>query len=281
MSIPYTLGNTFISLVVNGKPFNIASDDARFAIVRDAIKARDWSKVAEAVDTAKAIEVFGAGKVKVYNGVVSYNDKPVNNSVSARILEFVRSGFPFEPLSRFLDKLMLNPSMRSVEQLYNYIELYKLPVMDNGNFLAHKSVRHNMTDHHTGLIDNSVGKVVEVRRNEVSDDSNSACGFGLHVGNVGYVKSFCDGKAIIVEINPMDVVSIPHDASFGKMRVCKYIVLSVVEEKNSELKSFETNYAPQTTYGQTLKPVRDAKGRFVSGKSLLGRDSKGRFVKSA
>ena len=60
-----------------------------------------------------------------------------------------------------------------------------------------------------------------------------------------YAKVFAgsDGKFVIVEINPSDVVSIPSDCSGKKLRTCKYVV---VEEYIAPLNDTYINTAVNT-----------------------------------
>ncbi len=261
--IPYTLGNTFVSLVIGGRPFNINSDDARFTKVKELIKARDWDGLILAVDLPRVIERFSIGNIKVYAGTVTYKGTVVANPIVGRILEFARENYPFEPLARFLDKLMENPSEHSRAQLYNYIELYKLPITEDGSFLAVKSVRENLTDHHTGTIDNSPGKVIEMDRAKCNENPNVACAPSYHAGAVDYVKSFGSGRTLLVKINPRDVVSCPTDHSYMKLRFCRYEVLSEVESNNSNTKPFESNLASRNSYYTPSKSEVIARGEAI------------------
>jgi hypothetical protein len=247
--IPYTLSTDFVALTIKNKPYVIVSSDARFAAIKELIKARDWSGLEKAIDLPKVIETYGVGSVKVYAGVVTYKNVTVNGVIVNKILEFVKEGFPFEPLAKFLDNLMQNPNQRSVEQLYSYIERYKLPITEDGMFLAMKSVRNDFKDHHTGTVDNSPGQIISMARELCDPNPNVACAStGYHVGNYDYVSSFGSGKVVLVDINPRDVVSCPIDSSYQKLRVCTYKVIAEIEDDNSKLRQFESNLAENNSY---------------------------------
>ena len=243
MSIPFILSTDFITVVSENKPFTVYANDGRFVKLKEAIKAKNWALVPEIISLPKAIALFSAGKVQVFEGEITYNGKPIHNSLTARILEFIKEGFPFEPLVRFMDKLMENPSERSCDQLFSYLSLYKLPICEDGDFIAQKAVTINFKDWHTQTIDNSVGKIVEMDRKLVNDDPNCGCHAGLHVGSEDYVGGYSGGNVILCKINPRDVVSIPFDSSYAKMRVCRYEVIGVVGQK---AEPFTSNYAPDS-----------------------------------
>jgi hypothetical protein len=123
---------------------------------------------------------------------------------------------------------MDNPSYRSVQELYGFLEKNNLPITPDGYFLAYKRVRDDYTDCHTGTMDNSIGKTVSMERNQVDDDQNNTCSQGLHFCSQGYLKHFGGARTIIVKINPRDVVSIPTDYDNSKGRACKYQVIGEV-----------------------------------------------------
>jgi hypothetical protein len=142
----------------------------------------------------------------------------------------LQDGFPVEPLVAFMENLMTNPSKRAVDELYGFLEKNSLPITPDGHFLAYKKVRQNYFDCHTGKMDNSVGKVVEMERNEVDDNKDQTCSAGLHFCSQEYLPHFGggDSRVVIVKINPRDVVSIPVDYNNAKGRACRYEVIGEV-----------------------------------------------------
>jgi hypothetical protein len=142
----------------------------------------------------------------------------------------LQDGFPIEPLVNFMENLMTNPSKRAVTELYGFLEKNSLPITPDGYFLAYKKVRQNYFDCHTGTMDNSVGKVVEMERNEVNDNKDQTCSTGLHFCSQEYLPHFGggDSRVVIVKINPRDVVSIPSDYNNAKGRACRYEVIGEV-----------------------------------------------------
>ena len=70
--------------------------------------------------------------------------KVIHNHVVGRILDFMREGLPYKPLTRFVEKLMENPSRRAVNELYAFLEHKNMPLTPDGNFLAYKGVRERL-----------------------------------------------------------------------------------------------------------------------------------------
>ena len=106
-----------------------------------------------------------------------------------------------------------------------------MPLTPEGNFLAYKGVNMDFTDKYSGQHDNSVGQVLEMRRNGVCDDLNKGCSAGFHAGSYEYAKGWAGGggQLMVVEIDPADVVSVPNDCSFQKLRTSKYKVVAIHE----------------------------------------------------
>jgi len=157
-------------------------------------------------------------------------------------LDFAKNKLPLQPILRFINNLMKNPSRRAVQELYKFLEHKNMPITPEGNFLAYKGVQ---ADYYSktagniivikgtvkdGKIYNGIGEVIEVERNGVCDDKNLGCSSGLHAGSVAYATEFGrGGKVVIVEINPADVVSVPDDCNCQKLRACRYKVVGEYE----------------------------------------------------
>jgi hypothetical protein len=113
------------------------------------------------------------------------------------------------------------------------------PITESGNFIAYKRVRGSFKDIHSNTMDNTVGSLVEMPRNQVNEDSSQTCSYGLHVANWEYAHTqFASSDPatdvmLEVEVDPADVVAIPADYNNAKMRVCKYKVLGVVDREHS------------------------------------------------
>jgi hypothetical protein len=143
-----------------------------------------------------------------------------------------QEGFPVEPMVNFMENLMSNPSKRAVEELYAFLEKGNLPITADGCFLAYKKVRNDYLDIHSGTMDNSVGKTVEMERNEVDDDKDRTCSTGLHFCSLDYLNHFGsqDSRTVVLKINPRDVVSIPADYHSTKGRACRYEVIDEINK---------------------------------------------------
>lgn len=230
-AVPYLIQGKNIILVVNGKSHTISKDThIAYGKIVDALKARDWGALVDLVEPKKAIVDFGAGHVSIDGDKILWKGKPFHNALSTRMIEMYQDGFPIDPMVRFMENLMDNPSKRSVDQVYGFLEKNKLPITEDGHFLAYKKVRKDYLDIHSGTISNHVGAVVEMDRNLVDDNPDSHCSVGLHFCSESYLQHFggTSDPVMILKINPADVVSIPTDYNGAKGRCMRYEVVGQV-----------------------------------------------------
>jgi len=235
-----------ITAVANGKSYPIPPDHRYYKELKEAVIKDDVATLERLAHLSQAVATFAQGQVTVRDGVVFYGAEPLRNALTDRILRLMNEGFPFGPFVKFLENLMLNPSKRSVDQLYNFLEHQGLPITEDGCFLAYKRVQDDWSDFHSGKLFYKIGSVVELPRNQVDDDPDSACSTGLHAGALSYVSGFnSGGHLIIVKIHPRDCVSVPKDANCTKLRTCR---LEVVGEYTGELHQplYTSTGAPST-----------------------------------
>lgn len=218
---------TFTGVTKDYRTITMSESNCNWDKLYDAIIEKQWGRVEELCDLPTAINNYGQGKITVLNGVVYYQGSAVHNSMTSRILDMMSENIEVEPMFRFLENMLDNPSKRSIDDLYRFMEHNSLPITSDGYFLAYKRVRHDFTDSYTGMFDNSVGSVVEMPRRDVEDNPDVTCSSGLHFCSIDYLTHFRGDNIVILKINPADVVSVPVDYNNSKGRCCKYTVVGV------------------------------------------------------
>lgn len=237
MGFKHISTDTSITVVVDGNTTTIQNDAPNFKTLKAAIRANDEAAVRKNLSVSGAVEAWSRENFKYDGDGVFFKGEKVPSELGERIVAMAANGDSPEPLMKFWEKLQKNPSWRSVQQLFPFLRHQGIPIIGNGNFLAYKGVNSNYTDKHSGRVDNKPGAVCEMPRNKISDDPDQACHYGFHVGALAYARDF--GCTVVVcEVDPSDVVCIPHDSSQQKMRVSKYRVRG---NHNGEL-------LPSTTY---------------------------------
>ena len=225
MSFPFIIQGNNVVVVIDNTPHTISKTHITYQKVVDAIKANDWDTVRNVIEPKKVVLEYGKGNVAVQGDTLFWKGREMHNALTSRMIAMLQEGFPIEPMVNFMENLMSNPSKRAVDELYGFLEKNNLPITPDGHFLAYKKVRANYLDVHSGTMDNSVGKIVEMERNEVDDNKDRTCSTGLHFCSQDYLNHFGGERVVIVKINPRDVVSIPSDYNDSKGRACRYEVV--------------------------------------------------------
>ena len=214
-------------------------------------------------------------------------------AISARYKQFVKSGADVAPLMLFWQKLKKNPSDNSKAQLFKFIEKHGVTILDTGDFLLYKSVQDNLCSHHDRNFQHSVGEFSAMSRKLCDDNPRSDCSTGLHVAPYKYVVGIYGGKDskwLELVIDPVDVVSVPHDANGQKMRVCRYFVNGVVNKNGVGIRtgliasSHEKPTSREDDHGKATKkapakPVGKSKAKSATKRHTAVEKSKNRHEK--
>lgn len=261
--VPFVVTDNSINLTVKGKMYVCQKSHANFEAIKKALKSEEIGEddLLNLVDIKKGVETFSFGKIKIEKDVLIYNGRELHNCLATRIVAMVGEGYNVAPLVKFLDNLMENPSARAVNEFYGFLERNKLPMTDDGCFLAYKKVRHDYLDIHSHTMDNSVGQVVEMPRNAVDDEKERTCSYGLHFASFDYMPHYSsndiDDHLVIVKINPRDVVAFPADYNGAKGRCCRYEVVD--EIKNDKVTEIKNYFVSAKDYGHALGVLKTVK----------------------
>jgi hypothetical protein len=156
------------------------------------------------------------------------------------MIKMLNRGTNIEPWCRFLTKLMKNPAKHAVQELFQWLEKAKMPITDNGNFLAYKKVMDDYSSSHRNADGttfwNKIGTTIKMPRNQVDDNRHQTCSTGLHFCSYDYLPQYMgySGKVLIMEINPRHVVSIPSDYDFAKGRGAKMNIIGELTLEEAE-----------------------------------------------
>jgi hypothetical protein len=231
--------NSFITIIVDGGiQHTIRHGALNFAKAVDFYIAQNWEELINVISPENYIKKLYAKyeQIEVKDGNVFVNDEVMHSLDAQRIIECLAKGADATHIFKFVIRLQKNPSSRAVQELYKFLEHKNLGISAEGTLIAYKALRNNYTDKHTGKFDNSVGNVLEMPRNKVDDDKEHGCSYGFHAGSLKYATEFASGndRVVLVEIDPADVVSIPTDCEFQKLRTCRYKVISEFERPLEE-----------------------------------------------
>jgi len=245
MTIAYTITPSSVNLLLHGRMRTLNSTHPNFSAVREALKNYGLygaspeleARIADLVDIPQFIAKVTAGRVKVGDNAVYFDDKEVHGVIAKRLLGMLGQGFNISPLARFLDRLMSNPIPTAADELYLWMEQSELPLTDDGCFLAFKKVKDDYKSYHDGQTDNSIGsKLPLLSEDRYDTDRRRTCSSGYHFCSFNYLHSYYGdkGRVVICKIAPEDVVAIPHGYNNAKGRAKTYEIIGEVPENEAQ-----------------------------------------------
>lgn len=203
-----------------------------------------------------------------------FDGDPVANALAQHIIKIMDEGAPEEEWQayiRFWEKVATNPSTKSQDELFLFIEKHGLLLTPDGDAVFYKSTRRDGSSTYAGygIVDgveyenanlkNHVGAVVEIPRSMVDGNRGIACSVGLHVGDFSYASTYSD-RLWTVLVNPRDVVSVPSDANERKIRVCRYTVVEENADRvkyDGKIKIFDLDEPEVEEDEPTVRPVQN------------------------
>ena len=268
------INETLTLIIDNGKKILTAkSDHPKWKELQDAFKTGNKELLERLILLKTVVEEYTIGKLSVNSAGITYNGRHLHTLDAQRVMAFLKNGLPYQPIANYIDKLRKNPSQRAIEESYKFMEHLGLTLTDAGNVIAFKGVNKDYWSvfgnldtvvlqgkvDSTGRILNTIGSVIEVERSSVCDDYLTECAPGLHAGSLAYAKGHGD-RVVLVEIDPVDFVTVPRDCQFQKHRVCKYKVVGELEEYLPLVYNNENTTVPEIStkdYGTISEELLD------------------------
>lgn len=212
--------------------YDVRSDHPRFQEISDALNANKLRAAVTAYRNGKKSEVK-TGIRRDTDGL-TFKGVKLPSVFAVMYSEVMQDGDPdrLSAIEKFFDNVVSNPSTKiSFDAFARFLAKTKTVITDRGTFLAYKRLRSNYHDVHSGKFNNAPGiGVISMPRGEVDENQSRECSTGFHQCSYGYLGSFGGSQVIVTEINPRDVVAVPPDYNFTKMRVCSYFPLCDLSE---------------------------------------------------
>ena len=196
------------------------------------------------------------GMFLAYRRVVTVNqtDKILVNFISNSYIK-VKSTWKKNPKDYYIYKIDGKLELRtkfenaSNEYIGNLQDCYlELPNLITSQF----------TDAHTKSMDYRIGVEARIERHEGNQSNKYSCSKGLHVASKAYNYSGFGDTAIIVAVNPMDVLAVPIGED-GKLRTCAFTPVAVLndDEENQILESGDYSELLFDHYKQQVENLSD------------------------
>lgn len=253
-----------VSVFFRGSQHIVDKSRPQFGEVIELLQSRDpdEDRLATLLDLKRAVADYMRGDVEIIGDTVYYKGEEVGSVIAMKIIQLFKGGYDPDPMMLFLNNLMQNPITSAREELYQWLEAGNAPITPDGCFLAYKRINENYTDSYTGKMDNSVGKIVSVPREQVDTNRLCTCSFGLHFCQLGYLDHYghVDSRyrVVVVKVNPANVMSIPVDYNFQKGRTFEYEVVGEVDNDHTKLtthfdKPVDDRYEPKVASNSDVK----------------------------
>lgn len=235
-----------IKVVVGSKVLTTSKGNRNFEKCAKAIENADWEALYDAIDMPASVTKFSEGLFTIESGTVKFEGMAVEHAgFCERVLTLAEEGNreQLEYAAKFINRMMDNPSHRVTSRILDFMKFADIEFTEDGCLYAYKAVRSDYLDCHSRSISNTVGSVVEMRRNRVNENDNQTCSFGLHVCSLSYLPHYsgthgATNRILRVKLSPADIVSIPTDYKDAKIRCCRYEVVADVttEYRQGKLK---------------------------------------------
>jgi len=242
------------TVVLGGQPHQFDHTHPEYNGLCECVMAGDADEFVNLINTGTVIENWSEGNFEFRDGFLYYESEQVASQPTERIINMIRNGWDHKPMLAYLDRLYQNVSNRAVHESYTWCSHKGLPITDDGMLIGYKGVslysgenrldklgrpitEGDHVDKYTGIsFRNNVGDECSMNRRGVSDNCNEGCASGLHVGTYEYAENWAgtNGVVVLVKFDPSDIVSVPTDCGYSKMRVSKYTVVSVAREQLEE-----------------------------------------------
>lgn len=109
-------------------------------------------------------------------------------------------------------------------------EIYDLIINEGANSPTY-------TDHHSHSTTIKLGQPVRMPREETDPVQENECSRGLHVAGTQWLKrNYFGDVGLMVLVNPANIVAIPYNSDYGKMRTCEYFPVALIDfDKNGDV----------------------------------------------
>ena len=231
-----SISDNGVFLFHNGKYNTAGPEHPNIVKIKDAVVLKKYDEAEKLMDVAHGMndwakkQKFNTTRFTIDDGVVYMDDQPFSDEVSQKVINMMSAGQDADALINFLRKTKKNPSATAQKELLLFCHANDFLIHRDGDIIAFKGISDNWFDKFTGTLDNHVGNILEMERNEVDDNRDRVCSYGLHFGAIKYATDY-GNKVIVVKVNPKDVVSIPSDYHNEKGRCCRYEVVAELKDK--------------------------------------------------
>lgn len=186
----------------------------------------------ERVDNSNILSLRGES---VYWEEVSELSMPLELVKSILDAEDSNNEILIDTYKNFWTLMSLNPDAECRKNLFWFLNRNGLTISKHGFFVAYRNVDTTdqdgvYTDHHSHTFKIKIGEMVTMPREKCDCDSNNECSRGLHCASKHWLnRNYYGNVGLVVLVNPAEVVAVPYNSSYGKLRTCAYLPIDKIE----------------------------------------------------
>lgn len=284
------VNNTTIAILSNGdsyqredltdEEFNMvcaAQTDEEVIAIMDA---EYGSKVNEIVENKKVIEGATKSNILTFKGDAVYWEDVSQLSMPKELVQAVidaenaNDEIRLETYKNFWTLMSLNPDEKCRLNLFWFLNKNGLVISRCGFFVAYRNVEKHKdyteenpiyTDNYTKTFTIKIGDMVTMNRKKCDSRQDVTCSSGLHLGARTWLKAnYCGTQGLVCLCNPAEVVAVPHQDHYGKLRTCAYLPIAKAEFDShgdvipyDKKDGFECMYVPKVIYEGLMGTEQD------------------------
>lgn len=181
-----------------------------------------------------------------------------------------------ETYKNFWTLMSLNPDAECRKNLFWFLNRNGLSLSRHGFFVAYRNVDTTSeegvyTDHHTHTFKIKVGEMVTMPRKDCNCDSSQECDRGLHLASKHWLnRNYFGTVGLVCLCNPADVVAVPFNSSYGKLRTCAYLPIDIIKYGSDDKPipypaedGFDCSYVTQVIYEGLMGTEEDSTYKIV------------------
>lgn len=214
-------------------------------------------------------------KISTDGYAIYYDGERLDGVAEDEIIAIMNRGGNYGPVVKFVERVYDNVSKYVRDQLFGWLKAFSeddpenpFHLTEDGKIVGYKGCRIgddgvtpvsiHFAEGSTGYVDIKApgeteftrykggnipypfGCVAKMERRDCNDDPNTGCSSGLHVGTWEYAKKWVSqncgqGYVLTVEVDPVDVVSVPSDSAFQKLRACQFRVIGIAQSRMDDV----------------------------------------------
>lgn len=255
------------------KIINAKNDDDIQAILIPEYKIilEKKEKTLSFIDKLKESKLLKLKNNLIYWKEVSGLSLPQDLAEAILEAELANNSLLLTTYRNFWTLMSLNTDEKCRNNLYWFLRAYDLKLAKCGFFVAYRNVDRTSekdiyTDHHSHSTRIKIGEMVTIPRENCDCNSDIECSRGLHCASATWLKKNYFGTVgLACLVNPADVVAVPHDSTYGKLRTCAYLPMKIIKfDENDNVipinveDGFDCSYVTKVIYEGIMGTEEDS-----------------------